>query len=83
MFYLQTAEGDKVVKTFKQAIEAVYDTQGLAIADLVLRGTNEDGEYLYDSENGWVFDNLQPLEIEGLKQAFKHSSHSLRLVVGQ
>lgn len=70
-YYIQTAAGNKVLKQFDpDVVNAVYKASGLKMADLVLRGSDESGDLLYESEEGWLLDNLTDRELAVLR-AFK------------
>lgn len=67
-YYLESAAGTKILKQFDpDVINAVQRSSGLQIPDLVLRGTNEEGDYLYGSEDGWILDNLTDRELAALR----------------
>ena len=71
-YYIETASGPKVVSQFDpDVINAVYRVHGLQLAELVLRGTDSEGDYLFDRESGWNMDEMTEQELAALKVAAK------------
>lgn len=79
MFYIQASSGITTTSDFRKVVQQVY-AGGLRLADLVLRGNNEEGNLMYDSESGWVFDELSTDEIDILRQFTKKRGDTLRLI---
>ena len=80
-YYIETASGNKVVNKFEDALSAVYRTQGLQIAELVLRGTDAEGDYLFDQENGWNMDEMTEQELSSLRATAKSLGLYPRIVL--
>ena len=80
-YYIETASGDKVVNKVEDALSAVYRTQGLQIAELVLRGTDAEGDYLFDQENGWNMDEMTEQELSSLRATAKSLGLYPRIVL--